>query len=232
MKRLVEIASKPIGLAQADEVAEGANDLRGLLGQKNGFYAFESALHVFPSGAPRVPGYSLQEWNAPDLWLASYGRLAPAALFFAEDLFGCQFALVDHAVYSFNPETAQLTHFSDDLDEWEQNLLARYNHATGYSVGHEWQLANGALLPGHRLVPRIPFVGGGDYSADNMVPVESAAALRYWGNFANKVANLEDGAQLHFSPADIDSLKCAKWSGVGPAECRCFERSKPASIER
>src|SRR3954468_15350144 len=122
------------------------------------FYAFESALHIFPSGPPRLPGYSLQEWNSPNLWRASYGRLLPDALFFAEDLFGGQFAIVDHEVYSFDPETAQLTHFFGNVVEWEESVLARYNYTTGYSVGHEWQLSNGALLPGHRLVPRIPFV--------------------------------------------------------------------------
>ena len=35
---------------------------------------------------------TVQHWNEGDLWRTSYDGLADGFLFFAEDVFGCQFA--------------------------------------------------------------------------------------------------------------------------------------------
>jgi hypothetical protein len=61
------------------ELAEPVSDgLLSLLQRKNGFYAFESALHVF-SIQPCSSEISLTEWNAPDLWIDAYQGLAKEA---------------------------------------------------------------------------------------------------------------------------------------------------------
>ena len=61
-------------------------DLLELLSQKNGFYAFESALHVFSTRSD-PPEIGINEWNAPELWINEYRGMAGSALFFAEDIF-------------------------------------------------------------------------------------------------------------------------------------------------
>ncbi|MET7647399.1 hypothetical protein ABZS83_27980 [Streptomyces sp. NPDC005426] len=227
MNKLHSVASGPISAhpPKGSPLLDGAaSPLRTLLSEMNGFYAFESALHVFPSGGPGLPGRSLEEWNSALLWRESYSHLMPEAVFFAEDVFGCQFVVTqDGVVHLFNPETAALSKFSDDIEGWQSNVIADWNYVTGYSVAHEWQTQNGALPPGHRLVPRIPFSVGGEFSADNMVPVESVAALKYWGAFALSISEAPDGKQFTFNPTVIDGLRCGIWSLGGESVCRCLE---------
>src|ERR1051326_6970906 len=78
-------------------------ELSDLLHQRNGFYAFESALHVLPA-ANFEQEMTLGGWNAFGLWRHEYGGLADKMLFFAEDAFGDQFCLHDGNVCSFDAE--------------------------------------------------------------------------------------------------------------------------------
>ncbi|WP_159040627.1 MULTISPECIES: SMI1/KNR4 family protein [unclassified Streptomyces] len=228
MKKLLSIASGAISTDSPNDVGfdNGTRSLKTLLNQKNGFYAFESALHVLPSGEVELPERSLEEWNSESLWKASYGDLMQDLTFFAEDLFGSQYAVAsDGVVYSFNAETAEVSKFSESIAHWQDDIVADWNYATGYTVGHEWQALNGQLPPGHRLTPRIPFSVGGEFSSENMVPVEAAAALRYWGTFAISISDLQDGGQFNFNPKFIDKLICGIWSPTGKSVCQCFAQT-------
>ena len=55
--------SRPLikGVAKTD-----AESVLQLLERMNGFFAFDAALHVFPQGASHS-GFTLEEWNAPEL---------------------------------------------------------------------------------------------------------------------------------------------------------------------
>jgi hypothetical protein len=83
----------PLRLPVAPGVgAVGLAALQRMLEKKNGFYAFESAPHVLPAG--QAEGVmDLASWNAPELFRQHYGDLVNDYLFFAEDIFGVQFAL-------------------------------------------------------------------------------------------------------------------------------------------
>ncbi|GIF68568.1 hypothetical protein Ais01nite_66030 [Asanoa ishikariensis] len=207
MDRLIAAASPPLSDADPTFDVPGADGLSALLARKNGFYAFESALHVYPAAPVGVPGRSLAEWNAPDLWKAAYGELAPVGICFAEDIFGGQFVLaVDGTVDRFDHETGRQTRAATSVAEWVALVLADYNYQTGYSAGHEWQIAHGALRVGHRLTARIPFVVGGEFAAGNLVEVDAAAAMNYWGGFARRVAGVPDGAELSWDVSVVDTL--------------------------
>ena len=58
-----------------------------MLRERNGFYALESALHVFPSHSSQQE-IGLDKWNESALWRAEYKGVADGCLFFAEDVFG------------------------------------------------------------------------------------------------------------------------------------------------
>jgi hypothetical protein len=220
---LISIASSAIRELPPPHAIPGKGEvLVDLLSRRNGFYAFESALHVFPSGPPTV-GRSLEEWNFPALWRDHYGDLIPDAYFFAEDIFGMQFAVMGRSVLFFNSETAALSVFADGIAEWAERVVEDYDQATGFSVGHEWQSLYGALLPGHRLIPKVPFIFGGEFAIDNMVPVEAAAAMRYRGRIAVEISDIPDGEQLRFNPKIIDELICARWAGAPESTCVCFD---------
>ena len=66
----------------------------------------QSALHVLPAGEAFV-GASLESWNAPDGWRASYGSMAAGLFFFAEDVFGGQFAIRGEQVSRSTPRPAR-----------------------------------------------------------------------------------------------------------------------------
>jgi hypothetical protein len=80
-----------------------AQELENFYSLKNGFYAFESTLHVFPftlSGDV----LSFQRWNSSDLWRKDYPELGKDTYFFAEDVFGLQFCIKDNNIFVFDGE--------------------------------------------------------------------------------------------------------------------------------
>jgi hypothetical protein len=52
------------------------------LSLKNGWYAFESALHLFPLGK-KENVLDLETWNSEDLWRGDYRGLSKGCFFFA-----------------------------------------------------------------------------------------------------------------------------------------------------
>jgi len=133
------------------------DELATVLSRGNGFYAFESALHVRASGpTPGEP--SLQEWNAEDLWRGAFGARGEGHLFFAEDVFGGQFSMKDEHIFTFDPETGDATMLASSLEEWADHVLFDYEVLTGYPIAHDWQQRHGSLPAGARLRP--PEVGG------------------------------------------------------------------------
>src|SRR4051812_6567772 len=71
---------------------------------RNGFFAFDQALHVFPVG-DGSRGYDIHAWNSNMLWKFEYDNEEISRCFcFAEDIFGTQFAVLGSTVVSLNPE--------------------------------------------------------------------------------------------------------------------------------
>ena len=205
VSRLLSIAGPP--LAPGPPLWDGVDPrwpaaLSELLAGRNGFYAFESALHVFPAAlAAAAP--TLAEWNAPALWRELYGDLAEGRCFFAEDVFGGQFALGPAGeVQTFDPETGALAHLADDIEGWASAILVDYRVLTGHPLAQEWQTRHGALVPGERLVPRQPFVLGGEFAVSNLLAMEAARGMRVRAGLASQIRDLPDGAQISFTIVD------------------------------
>src|SRR5262245_49298994 len=84
LNKLIEIASSSIGGAVSAEKLVAAfgdakhSELLSMLKIKNGFYAFEGALHVFSDvGARNEKG--LIAWNDSSLWIHEYRGMADGA---------------------------------------------------------------------------------------------------------------------------------------------------------
>ena len=163
----------------------------------NGFYCFESALHIFPS---RTIGANLglTEWNEAKTWRHEYQRLDRGGIFVAEDVFGDQFCLLKDAIYTFDAETAQLTEIARSVGEWAEKMVTDFESFTGFPVGHRWQSTHGALAASHRLVPKTPFVLGGSYEIENLYACESVAGMRVRGNLAMQIADVPDGTPIDY----------------------------------
>jgi hypothetical protein len=178
-----------------------ADELEGLLAERNGFFAFESALHVFPAAATSR-GYSLARWNEPELWRGEYGSLLLGALCFAEDVFAGQFVLAGGAVHRLEPETGELQVMADTLEEWAATILDDSAFETGHSTATEWQRAHGPLPPGQRLIPKTPFVLGGQYSIENLYAADAVEAMRFRAHLAAQIRDLPDGATVEIRVVD------------------------------
>lgn len=199
LAQLVSIAGPPLALpapsGSLSEWGERGLELAELLRQRNGFYACLSALHVFPLG--RTAGVmDLESWNAAELWRQEYGALSEGHLFFAEDIFGGQFCIKDQGISSFDPETGATTPIGGGIEEWAQRILVGHDLLCGTSLARRWQERHGALPPGKRLVPKTPFVLGGDFTLDNLYAGDSVEAMRLRGHLASQIQDLPDGARV------------------------------------
>ena len=170
-------------------------ELAELLHHKNGFSAFESALHVFPAQSlHNVIG--IADWNTVETWKYAYEGRADHLLCFAEDIFANQFALAGRSIVLFHAETSETSAFANSLEDWAQRILEDYDYLAGYTFAHQWQATNGALPATDRLRPIHPFVAGGEYAVGNMRAVPRAEVLRTLGPFAAQIADVPDGGGI------------------------------------
>ena len=171
-------------------------ELFRMLQRKNGFYAFEFALHVLPLSSN--PQTGLEGWNAPSLWRGEYQDLAEGLFFFAEDALQDQFCLSckDDRILRFHAETGISEPMGNSLDEWAEVILANFRIETGWPLLHEWQERYGPLPPGKRLMPKTPFFLGGEYKLDNLWAGNSLEGMRLKGDLAMQTRNLPNGATV------------------------------------
>lgn len=169
--------------------------LRELLSKKNGFYAFEGALHVFPSeSSPQSVG--LSDWNHPALWRDCFPGMSPSSVCFAEDIFGVQFCIDELGIGTFDPETGDAGRMCGSMEEWAKAILSDYDLWTGHALAREWQLRHGGLPNGMRLVPIVPFVMGGAFEISNLHLLDAVVGQRMRGEIAAQIRGLPDGAQV------------------------------------
>lgn len=200
--------SKPDVPASLIDIGGGGTDqLVELLQDRNGFYAFESALHVLPSDCVNSAEQAqlntwpmdLEQWNTDALWRNQFGPAANGLLFFAEDAFGEQFALFNGTVWRFDPESAERKEVAGDLDAWAEMILSDYSFETGYPAAHDWQQQNGPLNQGQRLIPKVPFIMGGKYEADNLFALDAVEGMRYRGDIWKQIRDLPDGTRVQLT---------------------------------
>ncbi|MGW1129995.1 hypothetical protein [Streptomyces griseoluteus] len=194
-RKLIEISSPAIGPEMA-YVSEIPGLLRSLIGSRNGFYAFESALFVRPWGGGVG---SAEWWNAPDGWRVPYGELVDGFTFFAEDVFGFQFAVAETGFYSFDPETAELQSMAATADEWANQILEDHEELTGSGLAHVWQSMNGPLRSGYRLAAATPFCLGGEFTLDALKPKEGLELAHFRADVYAQIRDLPDGAQVRIN---------------------------------
>jgi hypothetical protein len=205
LDRLLSLASDPLGeplssTIGACEFPKGPprkliEQLQEILSSKNGFYAFESALLLRPLHSEAAP-VGIVQWNAPNVWKSQYHRDLASAVFFAEDAFGFQFCLQGNGISSFDPETAEFKAVAPDLASWCKWILEDHKARTGWPIAHFWQLRNGALKPGMRLLPKIPFVLGGQFSPEHLSAVSELEGIRFRADIANQIADCPDGSKV------------------------------------
>src|SRR5713226_9495608 len=201
VEKLLSISSEslaptpPVNPELVTEYPLGPELLR-MLERKNGFYAFESALHVFPLAPGPLNGATLAEWNSDSLWRNDYGDLTAGLLFFAENTLQDQFCLSASGVLRFKAETGGTKPVADSLESWAEIILRDYDHETGWTFANRWQAENGPIPPGKRLMPKIPFFLGGSYLTENLWAGDAVEGMRFKADLAIQTQSLPDGAQV------------------------------------
>lgn len=202
---LVTRASEPLGtssdLSGLPEGGPRFDELWELLRLRNGFFAFESALRVFPAG-PSTSTMPAEQWNALGTWKYEYSGMADGLWCFAEDIFGVQFAIHGDDVVSFDPETGDVRPVADSIGSWAHLVLMEYKTWTGWVIAHNWQTENGALSTSQRLLPKLPFVLGGSYDLTNLYAGDAVEGMRWRGSLATQIRDLPDGATIEFVVRD------------------------------
>jgi hypothetical protein len=165
-----------------------------MLQRRNGFYAFEAALHVFP--VSKVGCMRLEEWNSESLWRDRYGDLTRGLLFFAEDVFQDQFCLSEGGVLRFESEVGRTRPVADTIEEWALKILQDYSQETGWALANKWQAEHGPLRAGKRLMPKIPFFLGGAYALDNLWSGDAVEGMRFKADLALQTKDVPDGSQI------------------------------------
>lgn len=208
LNKLIEIGSDPLSNIEGDIELNLFNvnsslisQLSLFLKQKNGFYAFESSLHVFPINSINNE-IGLNEWNAKNLWISDYQGMADNAVFFAEDIFGGQFCIKSDGVHTFDPEIGETEFFAADLNEWAKLLLKEYKYLTGYPLAHDWQEHYGVLMAGKRLIPKVPLVLQGEFTIDNLAAIDAVKGMKWRADIAVQICGISDGESINLKLID------------------------------
>lgn len=180
-------------------------ELHYMLSKMNGGYGFEGALHFF-SADEACKDLSIERWNSNDLWRSDYKELDPLGYFFAEDVFGNQFFIKNERISTFDPETGETEEIADSLSDWASEIVGDYDFYTGHSLAHEWQEVHGPIPQGSRLLPKIPFVTGGEYEVENLYALDSVKAMKYRASIALQIKDMSDGSKINIKIDWLDLM--------------------------
>jgi hypothetical protein len=170
-------------------------DHKSLLSQYNGLTAFDGGLRVFGTQSKLLP--TLQEWNEQNGWRSAYKELINERLiFFAEDVFGNQFAFDDGRVVYFDVENGRASPFAKSFSEWLSITLEDPVDTLQLMLYRNWLGKGQRLEPSEHLCPVYPFIVKGNPPLEEIYPVKSMEDMMYKGNFAYQIKDVPDGAQI------------------------------------
>ena len=190
---LLEISSPAIGPStNADAIFD--QGLQGLLRERNGFFALQNALWVFGDvSAAQLPGHDhpvIREW------MESYPQTEGVTHAFAVDATGYPFVTSSHGILRMDLETGVFTKIADDMEGWARAMLEKFQELSGWKVCKDWQDTNGPLPDGNRLLPRMPFVGGGEEVVDNLFAAPLTELIGFYAELAARIREMPEGGVL------------------------------------
>jgi Protein of unknown function DUF2625 len=173
-----------------------------LLSTHNGLTAFEGGLRLFGT-TPGLLLPALQDWNKQESWRSEYGELIKNSLvFFAEDVFGNQFAFDGTRVVYFNAESGRASPFANSFSEWLSIVLEDPADTLQLVLYKNWLKKGGRLDPAEHLCPTYPFVVKADPPLHELYRVSNVEDMRYKGHFALQIKDVPDGTRIKIKLTD------------------------------
>ena len=210
------LSGKEVELELLASHGERGAELAGLLLARNGSYSHARSLLLRPLASAARPR-GVVEWNDPAGWRAAFKADLTGALFFAEDLFGEQFALREDAVWRFDGETGEWSPSAPTLHAWAAALLDEEGRPDLESpLAVRWQAKHGEIPDGARLRPPVPFLfeESADATLDDYRPVPEDEVMAFLATIANQLHGVADGEQVVLR----------RTNEAGPAKARTSKR--------
>ena len=178
-----------------DSRGNSGTNRRNLLRKRNGCFAFESALPIFPFGRARGV-LDIETSNAGSTWRSEYGELFETGLVLAEDLFEFPWCIEGGMITLRDAETGRATAFAATLEEWAAKMLLEWRELTGQplptpgkSVAEHSRLASGSRRRSRSCQKaRLS-------SAISTPPIQSSL-MRFRGSIASQIRDLPDGKKV------------------------------------
>lgn len=192
------LAGSEAGLDLIAAHAERGSELADLLLDRNGCYSSTRALLIRPLQSDAAPK-GIVEWNAEGGWRSHFKADLAGALFFAEDLFGEQFAVRQNAVWRFEPESADWSFCAPTLGAWAESLLDEEGQPELEApLAKQWQAQHGKIPSGKRLRPPIPFIfkESANASLDDFRPIPEDEVMGFLATIANALRDVPAGGQI------------------------------------
>lgn len=122
---------------------------------------------------------------------------------FGQDLFGNQFVFHQQTrqVFFFKCETGRKELLAEGFNEWLAIFESDKDYFSGEPLAAEWKEKK-ALGEGFRLCPRLPFIMGGEYEINNLIPSPFPKYIQYYAELAKQIANVEDGVKVKLTLPD------------------------------
>jgi hypothetical protein len=168
---------------------------RKFIEEHNGVYAYSTSLHIYGC-SEALAFHDLLRRNASDTWRTSYGQDADGLVFFAEEVFGNQYAYSEQGIVMFDLETGQRTVVAADFDGWMKFVVEDTNYATGQSLAQQWSALYGPIPYGSHLCPKKPFVVGGTFTVDNLFHMLWERSLSLRADIARQIRDLPEGTKV------------------------------------
>ncbi len=199
-KHVEELTHGEYGITRFEPSQVEPNDLKELgptleplYSRCNGGYLISKSLLIRPA---RTIGdvRGVMEWNQPELWKFCFEKIDLSnVVFFAENVIGEQFCVKKKKIYLFDPETGEFTLKAKNIEEWARLIFHQTKDNTLWPIAQRWEKENGEIPDGKRLVPYVPFIGGGEYEISNLFPAPDYERMRIGGQIATQIADLPAG---------------------------------------
>lgn len=187
---LLNISSE--ALSQNKNLSDIPEELQRLYRDKNGFQVFEGSLRILP-----CDNNFFRNVITTNSFIKDY--LDKEFYYFADNILGDAFCFHNGKFLKYDFESGEFDSMGSSLETFAETLLSDYNFYTGYSLAKEWQTYYGEIMFDEMLIPKIPFILGGEYKVANLEKSTVLNGLKKKINLYRNLKELCDGEKVQLN---------------------------------